>query len=189
MSDDMVNNLKRPSAWFRVLFMAGFAIALYISGIILLVLMLAQIVFSLLTGEDNVNLRSLGASLTTYVTQILKYLTYNSELKPFPFSEFPAHSAPVVEDIAEPVINEPVINEPVINEPVTTEVDTDAAHGTASEANVAGTAEEAQAVADDDGFQNPPASTDTQQAQAAAEKRAAARTKDAHETEVPPPHD
>lgn len=89
MTDEIVENLKRPSAWFRVVFMAGFVVALYVTGIILLVLMLAQIVFSLLTGNDNPNLRRLGAGLSLYVSQTLAYLTYNSDDKPFPFQPFP----------------------------------------------------------------------------------------------------
>lgn len=88
MSDEYVENLKKPSAWLRVLFMAGFVLALYVAGVILLVLMLAQILFSLITGEDNANLRRLGASLTLYVAQILQFLTYNREEKPFPFAQF-----------------------------------------------------------------------------------------------------
>ena len=96
ITDEMVENLKRPSAWLRVLFMAGFVVALYITGVILMVLTLAQIIFSLLTGSANTNLRGMGASLTTYVNQILLYLTYNSEIKPFPFLPFP-----VAEDVAE----------------------------------------------------------------------------------------
>jgi hypothetical protein len=89
MSEEIVENLKRPSAWFRVLFMAGFVVALYVTGVVLFVLMLAQILFSLITGSDNVNLRRLGAGLAEYVAQILAFVTYNSEEKPFPFAPFP----------------------------------------------------------------------------------------------------
>lgn len=89
MSDEIVDNLKTPSEWLRVLYMAGFVVALYVTGVVLLVLMLAQIMFSLITGTDNTNLRRLGASLSDYVAQILGFLTYNSELRPFPFTPFP----------------------------------------------------------------------------------------------------
>jgi hypothetical protein len=89
MSDDFVENLKKPSAWLRILFMAGFVVALYVSGMILLVLMLVQILFSLLTGDDNPNLRRLGGSLAAYVAEILAFLTYNTQQKPFPFLPFP----------------------------------------------------------------------------------------------------
>lgn len=98
MSDEFVENLKQPSAWLRILFMAGFVIALYVAGVVLMVLMLAQILFSLITGSDNINLRRLGAAINLYVAQILDFLTYNSELKPFPFAPFPLDEA---SDIAE----------------------------------------------------------------------------------------
>ncbi|MDP2126937.1 MAG: DUF4389 domain-containing protein [Pseudohongiella sp.] len=155
MSDEIVNNLKKPSAWFRVLFMAGFVIALYVAGVILLVVMLAQIIFSLLTGEDNINLRRLGANLASYVTQILAFLTYNSEQKPFPFLPFPLEPSPdgpfaqpaVEPTVARPVVVEPVVSEPVATEPAVTEPA--ATEPTAPEPTAA-----QQAVADDDGFNN-----------------------------------
>jgi hypothetical protein len=102
MSDDFVENLKKPSAWLRILFMAGFVVALYVSGMILMVLMLAQILFSLLTADDNPNLRRLGGSLAAYVAQILAFLTYNTHQKPFPFLPFPSTelTADVVADVS-----------------------------------------------------------------------------------------
>ncbi|MBU2097610.1 MAG: DUF4389 domain-containing protein [Gammaproteobacteria bacterium] len=133
MSDDMVSNLKKPSAWFRVLFMAGFVIALYVTGIILLVLMLAQVIFSLLTGEDNINLRRLGAGLSSYVNQILSYLTYNSEQKPFPFLPFPL--APMPQDSGSS--------------------ESDNSESAATQSSKSGSSEQTQmAAADDDGFQH-----------------------------------
>jgi hypothetical protein len=89
--DDIVDNLREPSAWFRVIFMLAFAVVLYvIIAPVILVLMTAQALFSVITGSDNSNLRSLGAALNVYVGQILAFLSYNSEIKPFPFSDFPA---------------------------------------------------------------------------------------------------
>ncbi|WP_339859318.1 DUF4389 domain-containing protein [Pseudohongiella acticola] len=109
MSDEFVNNLKRTSAWLRVLFMLGFAVALYVVGVVLLVLMLAQILFSLITGDDNSNLRRLGSALTLYVSQILAFLTYNSEEKPFPFAPFPLVTEDEVNDVtaADTVVTPP----------------------------------------------------------------------------------
>ncbi len=106
MSDDIVENLKQPSQWLRIAFMLALAIALYVASVVLTLLTLAQAVFSLLTGSDNQNLRALGRDLATYVKQILDFLTYNSELKPFPFSDYPganddAEAAEVVESEVE----------------------------------------------------------------------------------------
>lgn len=90
MSDDIVENLKQPSQWFRVAFMVIFAVVLYVVGLVLTLLTVAQILFSLLTGSDNENLRALGKDLSTYVHQILAFLTYNSDSKPFPFTTYPS---------------------------------------------------------------------------------------------------
>ncbi len=89
MSDDIVENLTQPSQWLRVLFMIVMVVALYVVGLMLTLVTIGQVVFSLVTGGNNDNLRALGRSLTLYVKQILDFLTYNSEVKPFPFSAYP----------------------------------------------------------------------------------------------------
>ena len=88
--DDFVENLREPSAWARVAFMLGFSIVLYMVIIPLtLLLTLAQALFSVFTGEDNENLRNFGASLLAYISQVVRFLTFNSDERPFPFSDFP----------------------------------------------------------------------------------------------------
>jgi hypothetical protein len=98
MSDEIVENLKKTSSWLRVLLTLGFFVALYVSAVVLFVIILAQLIFSLLTGADNHNLRRLGAGLVDYVGQILGFVTFNSAQRPFPFAPFPA----VTPDTAEP---------------------------------------------------------------------------------------
>jgi len=88
--DDIVDNLRHASAWIRIVFMLAFAVVLYlIIAPVVFVLMIAQALFSVITGSSNENLRFLGAALARYVLQILEFITYNSENKPFPFSDFP----------------------------------------------------------------------------------------------------
>ena len=93
MSDELieiVDNIKQPSVWIRVLFMIIFAVASYIIILpLVLVLSIAQALFVLITGEINANLRYFSATLELYVSQIIKFLTYLSEVKPFPFSDLP----------------------------------------------------------------------------------------------------
>lgn len=110
MSEDIVENLKQPTQWFRIAFMIALAIALYLAGMILTLLIVAQALFGLLTGTDNRNLRELGAGLTQYVRQVLDFLTYNSEFKPFPFAPFPGGGEPVQPeaDVAEAGIDQDV---------------------------------------------------------------------------------
>ncbi len=90
--DDLTNvtgNLTQRATWLRILFMVGFCLALYVVAIVLLFITIVQALFAVVTGTDNLNLRILGANLAEYVNQILKFLTYNSQSRPFPFSPFP----------------------------------------------------------------------------------------------------
>jgi len=87
--DDVVDNVKSSSTWMRIVYMIGFCIVLYVVSIVIWFLTGAQALFSIFTGSDNRNLRQLGASLAEYVNQILRFLTYNSERRPFPFRPFP----------------------------------------------------------------------------------------------------
>lgn len=92
MSDtinDVIHNLSRPAAWGRVLLMLAFAVILYITGLVMTVLILAQALFAVVAGEENANLRRLGATLTEFIAQILAFLTYNTDARPFPFAPFP----------------------------------------------------------------------------------------------------
>ena len=89
MTDDLVENLRQPSQWLRIVFMLGFFFVLWATGLIMVLLVVGQALFSVCTGRDNDNLRSLGATLTSYVNQVLQFLTYNRETKPFPFDSFP----------------------------------------------------------------------------------------------------
>ena len=86
--DSIIDNLKQ--SWIRIILMVVFAVVLYLAiPLVLLVLMIAQVLFVLITGERNANLRSLGAALSTYIFQIVQFMSYVTDVKPFPFSDFP----------------------------------------------------------------------------------------------------
>jgi|GEM_PF-173445 len=88
--DDIVDHLREPGSWIRIVFMVGFALVLYlIITPLVLVLMIVQALFAVSTGESNYNLRRFGKALSEYVRQILHFITYNSHEKPFPFADFP----------------------------------------------------------------------------------------------------
>ena len=70
--------------------MVAFAVATYIIIVpMILVLSIVQAVLTLITGQINANLRCFSATLVLYVTQLVEFLTYLSEVKPFPFSDLP----------------------------------------------------------------------------------------------------
>jgi len=81
---------KDQAVWARVVFALLFLLILaLLAGPLVIILGIAQGVFTVVTGEDNRNLRDLGASLTEYIREALLFATWNRERKPFPFAEFP----------------------------------------------------------------------------------------------------
>lgn len=88
--DEIVDNLREPSAWIRIVFMVAFAVVLYlIIAPVILVIMVAQVFFAFIAGAPNSNLRDFSNALSDYIFQILKFLLYSSDEKPFPFADFP----------------------------------------------------------------------------------------------------
>ena len=60
-----------------------------IIGPLIVLLALVQGLFLVFTTKPNENLAGFGALLVAYVAQILNFVTFNSESRPFPFSDFP----------------------------------------------------------------------------------------------------
>ena len=88
--DELVDNLKRPSLWKRVFFTLGFALLFNIILVpLVLLLVLVQVAFSLFAGEKNSNLADLSEKLVAYLVEVLGFLLFKTEYKPFPFSDFP----------------------------------------------------------------------------------------------------
>jgi hypothetical protein len=98
-NEQLKSNLTSSKHWLRLVFMLIFAAVLHIASIVMWVLVAAQFLFSLITGEDNQHLRRFGHSLSTYIYDVLKFLCYSSEEKPFPFADWPSST---IEPVAEP---------------------------------------------------------------------------------------
>ncbi len=90
MDENLKSNITSGKHWLRLLYMVVFAVCLQVASFVMWVLVALQFLFSLIKGEDNENLRKFGSSLSKYIFQALQFLTYNSEAKPFPFSDWPA---------------------------------------------------------------------------------------------------
>ena len=83
-------HLKSRSTWLRLFFMIVLAFFYGVSRIVTVAVVIAQFCHVLFTGETNRPLRELGLSLATYTYQIVCYLTFNTEQRPFPFdAEWP----------------------------------------------------------------------------------------------------
>ena len=81
----VVNNLKSKSIWMRLFFMLVVVLLYSVSRIIVSAVVILQFFWVLLNGEVNNKLQKLGEALATYTYQIIQYLTFNTEERPFPF--------------------------------------------------------------------------------------------------------
>ena len=78
-------NIKSKSIWMRLVFMLIVALIYSVSRIVLSAVVVFQFFWVLFTGEYNAKLLKLGTDLASYTYQIVLYLTFNTEDRPFPF--------------------------------------------------------------------------------------------------------
>jgi hypothetical protein len=82
--------LTAKGTWVRGFFMLiFFAIVYYLLSLLIAAIALFQFGSLLFTGKLNLFLLTFGRSLSLYSQQVISFLTYNSEQKPFPFTEWP----------------------------------------------------------------------------------------------------
>ena len=89
MGDELKHNLKERKTWLRGLYMLLFGIFYSIAEIIIIAVAVFQFLLALFTGNTNERLLKLGQSLSTYVYQVLQFLTFNSNHHPYPFGAWP----------------------------------------------------------------------------------------------------
>ncbi len=88
---EITNNIKSKSIWMRLVFMLIVALLYSVSRIVVTAVIVFQFFWVLFTGENNIKLQNLGVSLADYTYQIILYLTFNTEDRPFPFDlEWPS---------------------------------------------------------------------------------------------------
>ncbi len=88
---EISENIKSKSIWMRLVFMLIVALLYSVSRIVVTAVIAFQFFWVLFTGENNAKLQSFGVSLADYTYQIILYLTFNTEERPFPFDlEWPS---------------------------------------------------------------------------------------------------
>jgi len=100
MADDMRANLTKGSTWTRLIYIILFSITFKVAGFIIAIITLVQFVTALINGGTaNNRLQEFGGTLALYLRQVVDYLTYASDEKPFPIGPWPTdetafHNAP-----------------------------------------------------------------------------------------------
>lgn len=83
----MEQNLKSPSTWLRLGYMIIFCVLVWLTILVGSVIVALGFLWLLFTGKVNEELKHVGQRLATYAYQVVRYLTFNTEQKPFPFGE------------------------------------------------------------------------------------------------------
>ena len=78
-------NLKSRTTWLRLLFMCIYGMLAGLASMVATVVVALGFLMVLFTGEVNQELRQLGQGIASYLFQIVRYLTFNTDDKPFPF--------------------------------------------------------------------------------------------------------
>lgn len=86
-SGDFEEHIKSRTTWLRLLFMIILVFLYGVSRVVVGAVVVLQFFWVLFTGETNERLRGLGQSLATYTYQVIRYLTYNTDSRPFPFDD------------------------------------------------------------------------------------------------------
>lgn len=89
MDDSLKSRLTSGEFWTRALYMVLFAIAYSVAEVVLTLVVIFQFVAALVTGRVNEPLLKLGQNLSSYIYQIVRFETFNTEERPFPFSDWP----------------------------------------------------------------------------------------------------
>ena len=80
-------NVKSRSTWMRLLFIIICGFIYGLTRLVIFAIVFLQFFWLLFTGSANVRLSAAGQSLATYTYQLVRYLTFCSEVRPSPFDD------------------------------------------------------------------------------------------------------
>ena len=78
-------NIKSRATWTRLLFMVISSILVWLASLVGMVVVVLGFLMVLFTGQVNRELRDVGQSIATYIYENVRFLTFNTDDKPFPF--------------------------------------------------------------------------------------------------------
>ena len=102
MTNEVTENLKNQPTWMRGLYILIYAVFYTIAEIVLFAVIVFQFLLKLFTSETNERLRKLGQGLSTYIYQILQFMTFNSDYQPYPFGAWPKSEPKVLKSGQQP---------------------------------------------------------------------------------------
>lgn len=81
---------EKDSLFMTALYMILFYLVFVLAGYVLIGLGVIQVAVRLLSGQPQAELKRFGAGFGRYMSQIVDYISMKSDVKPYPFNEWPA---------------------------------------------------------------------------------------------------
>jgi len=87
-------NIKSRATWTRLLFMVICCFLVSIASFVGTFVVMLGFLWVLFSGAVNRQIQQVGQSLAAYIYEIIRYLTFNTEERPFPLgNDWPPGSA------------------------------------------------------------------------------------------------
>ena len=84
-TEELKRELSAGEKWIRLLFIVIYAILWQVAEIVLAVTVVLQFLWTLFGGAPNPSLREFGQRLGTWLHQVVDFLTYVGDQRPWPF--------------------------------------------------------------------------------------------------------
>ena len=100
--DNTTTAPRDRTIWQRLVFMVLFGLVLQVVNAILTVFVVVQFLFKAVTGRLFEHARPFAQSLSTYVYEIILFLTFRSDILPWPFSPWPSGPPEERDEVEQP---------------------------------------------------------------------------------------
>ena len=99
VKEGVIDRVKDYKNWLRIFFMIAYGLVLrYVVFPVAVVVMVAQLFFMISLGKLNSNLTAFCESLVEYIKEVLGFLFFKTDEKPFPFKSYPNFSFSISEN-------------------------------------------------------------------------------------------
>ena len=85
----LTENIKEPSIWVNFFLKVVYLVFLNFIVPFLGFITLLQLLFSIGSKKPNENLVFFSKKISSYIYQIINFITYSSDQRPWPFNSFP----------------------------------------------------------------------------------------------------
>ena len=104
MNETLKSSITNGKTWMRLVYMILFAIVLNLAELVVAFVAVVQFLFKLFSGQVNQHLAEFGDGLAGYFRQMIAFLTFRTDDKPFPFAPWPQTSPGAAEPPPDGVI-------------------------------------------------------------------------------------